>query len=114
MTSTAARTITELRKKGYIAGNVEKYNTFSHKRNDLFGFIDIVAVHPTKGVLMIQATSGSNVSARIKKIAEDYAQELLLLRLANVSVQVWGWRKTKVKRFGKAVRWTARIVEVIL
>jgi len=32
--------------------------------------------------------------------------------VAGGRIQVWGWRKTKLKRGGKAMRWTARVVEV--
>jgi hypothetical protein len=29
---------------GYLVENVEKYNTFSRKKNDLWGFIDFLAI----------------------------------------------------------------------
>jgi len=67
--SPTARSLKLLRERGYLAGVVEQTVPQTFIKRDLFGFIDILAVHPETGeTLAIQATSGSNASARIYKI----------------------------------------------
>lgn len=71
-TSPCARSMAALRKLGYTVAVVERWNAYVKIRQDLFGFIDLVAIHPDqKGVLGIQATSQTNVSKRVKKCLES-------------------------------------------
>jgi hypothetical protein len=100
--SPTARTLDHLRRQGYVAAVVERWIPQANIRRDLFGCIDIVVVKPGCPVLGVQATSISNVGARLKK-----AKAIPELRtwLTVASFQVWGW----VKRRGV---WTAKIVEV--
>lgn len=98
MSSPTQRTLAELRKRKYpLVQVVERWNPFAHVRVDLFGIIDVVAVSATGDVVGIQATSGSNVSARVAKITESAA--LPILRLAKWRVMVWGWRKNAKGRY---------------
>ena len=112
-TSPTARTLQRLKKDGVLAGVVERYNQYSRKTNDLFGFIDIVALDGNT-VIGLQVTSGSNVSARVHKIKEECAQNAKDWLKCGAKIEVWGWRKLKVKRGGKAVRWEPVIVEITL
>jgi hypothetical protein len=98
-----ARSLAELRKRGYLAGVVERHNVFSRKKSDLFGFLDVVAVRDGE-ILGIQATSGSNVSARIAKIRA--AAELPIVLSSGMRIAVWGWAK-RGKRNKRKV-WTLR------
>jgi len=59
-----------VRADGWTANVVERWNMFARVRQDLFGFIDIVAVKPGQPILGIQTTSRTNMSARINKIME--------------------------------------------
>ena len=69
--SPTQRTLEHLRKEGWpLVQVVERWNQFAKRRIDLFGFVDVVAFHPERGWLLVQATSGSNSCARIKKIVE--------------------------------------------
>ena len=102
MTPTA-RTLKECRDNGWFAEVVEKWLPLPHKRGksyvvkkDLFGFIDIVALTP-HCIVGIQATSRSNVAARIKKIHEQHEAELQAWLNAGGSVEVWGWGKMAKK-----------------
>ena len=74
----------------------------------MFGCIDLLAVHPTHGTLGIQTTSGSNVSARVKKCMAEPRMEIW--KQAGNKLEVHGWRQIKVKRGGKARKWDCRIV----
>lgn len=103
--SPTARSLAHLRKHGAIAAVVERYNSFSRKRTDLFGFIDIVALDDQPGVLGVQSTTVSNQSARVAKIQ---SQELAVavrwwLRAGN-RIVVHGWAKRGAR--GKRKTWT--------
>lgn len=101
MTPTA-RTLEKCRELGWEAEVVERWLPFSKVRKDLFGFIDIVAITP-HGILGIQTTSRSNVSARMRKITEQHAATLRDWKAAGGHIEVWGWgkmaRRDKLGRF---------------
>lgn len=92
MSSPTQRTLAELKKRGYpLVQVVERWNSFARVRQDLFGIIDVVAVTNEGDTIGIQATSRSNMSARIKKIAEH--ESTPKLRQAGWWLWVWGWDK---------------------
>lgn len=102
MRTPTQRSLALLREQGYEVYVVEHYNAYAHVRRDLFGFIDIVAIHPDKiGVLGVQTTTGSNLSARIKK-AEALAAYGMWLMSGN-KVEFHGWRKIRTR--GKMKTW---------
>lgn len=105
MTPTA-RTVQFLRRQGYLAAVVESWIPRANLRRDLFGLADVLAVHVRdRSVLLVQATSDSNVAARVRKIQGlPVAGELLR---AGLAVEVWGWSQ-------RAGRWQARRVPVVL
>lgn len=102
--SPTALTLRTLRELGHPAVDVvERWIPGANIRKDLFGFIDILAIDKDGEVFAIQATSRSNMSARIKKIADS---ELIdHVRKAGWTVEVWGWHK-------KDNRWVADIKDV--
>lgn len=106
-----ARSMKMLREQGYMAQVVEKWLPIPGKkiRQDLFGFIDILAVHVTTGeVLAIQVTSrsGGNVSARVKKIQDSDKVAPLLLARWKILIYAWGKMASG--------RWELRIVNPLL
>jgi hypothetical protein len=106
MTTPTQRTLAWLRKAGYTAAVVEKWNPAVRIRQDLFGFIDIVAVRDlTVGV---QATSGSNLASRITK-AKALPGFAAWIQAGN---EAWfvGWRKVGPR--GKVKRWKPRVVSI--
>lgn len=102
------RTLARLRADGYTAEVVEHWNPYARVRHDLFGIADVLAVRD-KETLAVQCTAGSCVSARLAKLRASPA--LPVLHSAGWRVEVWGWRKLKVKRGGKATRWDCRTVD---
>ncbi len=106
--SPTQRTLAYLREEGFTCGITEKWNQHAGIRQDLFGFIDLVALHPALGTYGVQATSGTNVSARIEKIRglETHATWLQ----AGNKILVIGWRKVGPR--GKRKVWEPRIVEL--
>lgn len=82
------RTLTLLRNEGYHAAVVERYDAFSGRTHDLFGFIDVLAVGGGE-TLGIQVTSRSNMASRRRKIND--APELAALLGAGWRVELWGF-----------------------
>ncbi len=92
----------QLRSQGYRCEITEHFNHWSQRRQDLFGFVDILAVG-NGHTLAVQTTTYSNVSARVKKIRQSDALSDLLA--CGWQISVHGWRKPKS-------RWICRIVEI--
>ena len=90
------RSLKHLRDAGYRAEVVERFNSFTKRRHDLFGIADIVAIREGE-VLLVQTTSGSNVAARVSKIAESEATPDI--RKAGMGIIVHGWRKSARNRW---------------
>jgi hypothetical protein len=101
--SPTQRSLDLLRKEGWLCQVVERWNPHSRTRKDLFGFIDILAVRG-KETLAVQATSRSNISARVSKIANH--ENIAAIRAVSWGVQVWGWGKMANGR------WEVRKVDV--
>jgi len=116
-TSATQRTLRELKNQGRVCGIVEKWNAFAGPhgiRQDLFGIIDIIALDPERGVVGVQCCSGGFAS-HYKKITEERAQETIdWLQTPGAVLEIWSWRKLKLKRGGKAMRWKPKIVEITL
>ena len=105
--SPTSRSLALLRKQGYTAQVVEKWNMWSKTRVDLFGVIDIIAIHPDyRGCLGVQATSRGHINARKKKIEEE-PRAKLWLECGN-RLEIWGWGKMK-----KSGKWEVKIIQVV-
>lgn len=100
--SPTQRTLAELRKRGYLAAVTERWNPFAKIRQDLFGIIDVLAVGNGQTVA-VQCTSASNLSSRIKKIADSDATKIL--RDSGWVILAHGWRKNA------AGKWVLREVD---
>lgn len=99
MPSPTARTLKLLRTSGYLAAVVETWIPKVNRRRDLFGIVDVLAVHPHREpkVLLLQCTSIGNLSSRVQKVASSPALGLLLA--AGLVVECWGWSANgQVKR----------------
>lgn len=90
--SPTQRTLEKLRSEGYTVAVVERWNPHARIRQDLYGCIDVLAVGNGK-TIAVQATSGSNVAARVTKLTE--AEALSDMRSAGWTILVHGWRKSK-------------------
>lgn len=113
--SPTQRTLAYLRKQGcQLVAITERWNPHAHIRQDLFGIIDVLAIHGTD-VIAVQTTSASHVAERISKMVEaEYtnpetgitALVLAALLKANIKVYVHGWKKQTNGR------WQLREVEL--
>ena len=95
--SPTALSLAHLRKTCDAVQVVEKWNPHARIRQDLFGFIDIVAIRDQE-TIAVQSTSWTNVSSRVAKIAESPL--VGFVRQAGWQIIVHGWRKnTKTGRY---------------
>lgn len=112
--SPTQRTIRELRNQGRKCAIVERRIPAGPGipfgiTKDLFGIIDIIALDPERGVVGVQSC-GQDFSAHERKLFEERAEECIeWLRTPGTALELWGWRKVKLKRGGKAMRWQPRI-----
>jgi len=109
--SPTSRSLAHLRKLGFTAQVVEKFNYFTKQRKDLFGCIDIIAIHPEqKRILGVQATSLSNIQSRVKKSEEEPMLQTWFA--AGGLFQVHGWGKKGAK--GKRKLWELKTIVLSL
>lgn len=103
MSSPTQRSLKLMRERGFHAEVTEHWNAFARKRFDLWGFCDVLCLGPDGERVAVQTTSASNVSARIKKIAES--PTVGFVRKAHIKILVHGWKKVKG-------RWQVREIDV--
>lgn len=96
MSSPTQRSLALLKKEGYLPAITEHWSSFANIRQDLYGFLDIIALRGGEvGVLGVQTTSASNVSARVHKILGIPAYRLWLNCGNKLFVHGWGKKKGK-------------------
>lgn len=114
MSSPTQRTLELMRERGYLAAVVERWNPYMRRdeqgnpqggRQDLFGFIDVLAVSDD-GVVAVQSTTRGCVREHIKKIeSEKLAKTVAAVRRAGIRVVIHGW-------FKQRGRWHVKEVDV--
>ena len=111
------RTLRALREQGRVCAIVERWNQHVGPhgvRQDLFGIIDVLALDPERGVVGVQSC-GENFAAHERLMLEERAQACIdWLSTPGTALELWGWRKVKLKRGGKAMRWQPRMREFTL
>lgn len=107
--SPTQRTKAKLKAEGWpFVAVTERWNAFAKCRQDLFSFVDILALRQNE-LMAVQTTSGSNVSARLEKIRNAPAAAVWL-SVPNHRLVVHGWSKRGAR--GERKLWTCREVEV--
>lgn len=109
--SPTQRALALARELGFTVQVVERFNSFTKRRHDLFGVIDLVAIKQGVGILGIQATAdngGHHADRRAKSQAEPRLLEWLL---SGGRFEVWSFGKKGPR--GKRKVWTVRREELI-
>jgi hypothetical protein len=83
-------------------------------RKDLFSFIDLIALDPSRGIIGVQCCSRSGHAAHRRKILEECTELAMEWLKCGGKVEIWSWAKQVVKRGGKAMRWTPKVEEITL
>ena len=105
--STIQRTLQHLRKYGGDVAKVERpYNSYTKRRNDLFGFCDILWVCKQGVHHYIQCCTYKDLDEHVKKIRRK-ASAIRLNKYGNVTIEVYAWRRTVVK--GRT-RWQHKVI----
>jgi hypothetical protein len=90
-----------------MAEVVECYNSFTKRRRDLFGCVDIVAVDRTDGgVIFVQSTSAAHMKDRAEKIIPE-----LRALSDKLTLYVIGWKKLK-KKNSRGLLWVPRVLRI--
>lgn len=97
-----ARSAAHLRDLGYMVATVEHYNSFTKRKHDLFGCIDLLAIGNNETVA-VQVTSKGHLSERKHKIEEAEAYPEMLRS---------GWRIVLHGWFKENNRWKLKEVEL--
>ena len=113
--SPTQRTLRALRAQGRLCAVAEKWNPHVGPygiRQDLFGWIDVIALDPQRGIVGIQSC-GQSFAEHLRKLLDSDCTEALLewLRCGG-HAELWGWRKVKLKRGGKAQVWRPRVLVI--
>jgi len=108
MTNTA-RSLKYYRDLNYYCWMVERYNSFTKRRTDLFNIIDIIAID--KDTIGIQSC-GQAFSEHDHKIMESPYREAWL-QAGNRLILI-GWRKVKKTKGKPMMIWKPRIKEYFL
>lgn len=85
---------------------VERWNPYGGARGvrqDLFGFLDLLALTGGR-IVGIQACGGGDAAAHRRKI-ENEPKAHTWLR-SGLALELWAWRKIKAKRGGKLRIWS--------
>lgn len=101
-TSPTQLSLKKLKEEGYLVAITERWNPFAKIRQDMFGFIDLLAVRENE-VLAVQTTSASNMSARAKKIADS--ENVGMVRKSGIKIHIHGWVKNGRK-------WECKVMDV--
>lgn len=100
-TSPTQRSLKSLRSRGYTVGVTEHWNAYVGIRQDLFGFIDLIAIKPGE-ILAVQTTTKSHMNERVKKILS--IKEHLVWLSSGGKIVVHGWSQKGPR--GKRKVWT--------
>ena len=114
-TKSMQRTIDLLGKLGISTFIVEKFNAYAGpygRREDLMGFIDLLALRPDIGTVGVQAC-GQDWSPHVKKLETERRAMVDLWYGCGNKVWLIGWRKLKQRnkdgKVGKRTAWVPRI-----
>lgn len=84
--------VKRLTAEGWCVGAVEQVIPHTFIKRDFFGFADLIAVSPTRGIMAVQVTGGessSNALARIRKIKAEPRAGIWLAAGGRIQVHSW-------------------------
>ena len=81
---------------GWTVGVVEQRIPHCFITRDLYGFIDLIACSPSRGILAVQVTGGGNLSSRAIKTRLEPRSAIWLA--SGGRIQIHDWRKRAGKK----------------
>lgn len=107
MSSYLEKTNDVLKAANFTTQKVETFNMHAGVRQDLYGFIDLLAMHPSHGIVGVQVCGPSDYAEHVKKMLGPRREALILWLASGGRAILVGWRKLKG-------RWTPRYHEFLL
>lgn len=107
-----SKSLNLLKRNGYTAHSVERYNSFVKIRQDFGGFADILAYKPGEfGVLAVQACMGNgDVSKHLKKYSMNKNMRTWIE--SGNRFEIWSWAKRGDR--GKRKVWSMVSKKILL
>lgn len=88
-----------LEREGWTVATVENRIPHTFITRDLWGFADLIAMAPMRGIMLVQVTGGkstSNFHARVDKVRSNPCHAIWLA--SGGRIQVHSWEGTGIKR----------------
>lgn len=109
-TSHIPRTLALLARRGWTAQVVERRIPFNHVTVDLWGCIDLLAMHPERGIMGVQVcAAASHATRRTKALAEP---RLATWLASGGAMAIWSWAKRGAA--GERALWELREERIVL
>jgi len=87
-----------LEAEGWTVGTVEHRIPHTFITRDLFNFADLIAMSPTRGILLVQVTGGNNMAARVDKVRAEARHAIWLASGGRIQVHCWVKRAKQKNR----------------
>ena len=98
-----------LRNEGWQCQKVEHWNAFARRRQDLFGFIDILCMSESHCCfLAVNAMQSQEINNHVAKLRKSIMATIFLA--CGGRIHLHGWKKAG-KRHPEAGKWICRIVK---
>lgn len=84
--------IRRLESEGWTCWTVESRIPHTFITRDAFGFADVLAMSPTRGIMLIQVTGGtstSNFNARVEKVKAEPRHAIWLASGGRIQIHSW-------------------------
>jgi len=110
-TKSIQRSLKLIKEYEWLYWITENWNSFTHRRIDLFNCIDILCIDGNR-TIGIQAMAGDVSSHKQKILENEYVIPWLQGR--DRELQFWAWRKLKKVRGKKATYWNCKKIDVLV
>lgn len=98
MVTTTARSKRYFEKKGFIVAHVEKFNHYTMRRIDVFGFGDLLVSMPGFGFALVQCTTTAHLAEREAKIRAESRAFIFMESGGRILLHGWAKKGPRGKR----------------
>lgn len=88
----------KLTSEGWTCEMVEKRIPNCFITKDAFGFADILACSPTRGIMLVQVTTGDHMADRVTKTKAEPRHAIWIASGGRIQVHGWATRVGKKER----------------
>ena len=95
------RSLKALRELGYLVEVVEKWNSFTRTRKDLWVWADLLAIRRGEVLAVGVQVTAQAVANRVSKVTDS--ETIGRVREAGIRIEIHGWRKNAKGRYVQRV-----------